>query len=52
MNSGADRFVSGACESFAMELEFKDKEDRCGVCCAAMLPLGKETVNSKHAINL
>jgi hypothetical protein len=35
-----------------MELTFEDKEDRCGACCAAMFPPGRETANSKHAINL
>src|SRR5262249_57513058 len=50
MNSGADRFVSGARESFAMELAFKGKEDRCGGCCAAMFPPGRKTANSSHAI--
>jgi hypothetical protein len=52
MNSGFDRFISPAGESFAVELAFKGKEDCCGGCCAAMFPPGRETANSKHAINL
>src|SRR5262245_27755146 len=51
MDSGADRFVSGARDLSAMEPAFEDKEDRCGGCWAAMFPPGRKTANSSHAIN-